>query len=66
VLEKTFLADVDRALQKLSPELRVTVLLADIEGFTYQEMADLLRCPVGTVMSRLHRARRFPLTSKRG
>jgi RNA polymerase sigma-70 factor (ECF subfamily) len=59
VLEKKFLADVDRALQKLSPELRVTVLLADIEGFTYQEMADLLRCPVGTVMSRLHRARRF-------
>jgi len=59
VLGKTFLADVDRALLKLSPELRLMVILADVEGFTYQEMADMLRCPLGTVMSRLHRARRF-------
>lgn len=58
-LAKTFLTDVDRALRKLAPELRVTVMLGDIEGFTYQEMADILCCPLGTVMSRLHRARRF-------
>ncbi len=59
VLRKSFLTDVDRALQKLPTDLRVAVILADIEGFTYQEMADILRCPLGTVMSRLHRARRF-------
>ena len=58
VLKKTFLLAVDHALQKLPPELRVTVILADIEGFSYQEMADILQCPLGTVMSRLHRARR--------
>jgi RNA polymerase sigma-70 factor (ECF subfamily) len=59
VEQKTFLVAVDRALAKLPPDLRVTVLLADIEGMTYQEMADLLGCPLGTVRSRLHRARRW-------
>jgi RNA polymerase sigma-70 factor, ECF subfamily len=59
VLRKTFLIAVDRAMRKLPPDLRVTVILADIEGFSYQEMAELLQCPQGTVMSRLHRARRF-------
>jgi RNA polymerase sigma-70 factor, ECF subfamily len=59
VMQKTFLIAVDRALRKLPPELRVSVILADVEGFSYQEMADILQCPLGTVMSRLHRARRF-------
>jgi RNA polymerase sigma-70 factor (ECF subfamily) len=59
VLKRTFLMAVDQALGKLPPELRVTVILADIEGFSYQEMSDILQCPLGTVMSRLHRARRF-------
>lgn len=58
-LKKSFLVAVDGALQKLPPEFRVTVILADIEGFSYREMADMLQCPLGTVMSRLHRARRF-------
>ena len=51
-------AAVDQALRKLPADLQTTVILADIEGFTYQEMAHILRCPLGTVMSRLHRARR--------
>jgi RNA polymerase sigma-70 factor, ECF subfamily len=59
VLKKAFLIAVDQALRKLPPDLRVTAILADIEGFSYQEMADILQCPLGTVMSRLHRARRF-------
>jgi len=58
VMKKHFLIAVDQALQKLPADLQVTVILADIEGFTYQEMANILRCPLGTVMSRLHRARR--------
>jgi RNA polymerase sigma-70 factor, ECF subfamily len=58
VMKKTFLIAVDQALRKLPPELRVTVILADVEGFTYQEMANILQWPLGTVMSRLHRARR--------
>jgi RNA polymerase sigma-70 factor, ECF subfamily len=58
VMKKNFLVAVDEALQKLPPDLKVMVILADIEGFTYQEMANILQCPLGTVMSRLHRARR--------
>ena len=57
-MKKNFLVAVDQALQKLPPDLKVMVILADIEGFTYQEIANILQCPLGTVMSRLHRARR--------
>jgi RNA polymerase sigma-70 factor (ECF subfamily) len=58
VMKKHFLMAVDQALRKLPADLQVTVILADIEGFTYQEMATILQRPLGTVMSRLHRARR--------
>jgi RNA polymerase sigma-70 factor (ECF subfamily) len=49
---------VKRALQQLPENLRVTVYLADVEGYAYREIAGIMGTPVGTVMSRLHRARR--------
>jgi RNA polymerase sigma-70 factor (ECF subfamily) len=45
------------ALDDLPPDFRLAVLLADVEGFTYKEIADITGCPVGTVMSRLYRGR---------
>jgi RNA polymerase sigma-70 factor, ECF subfamily len=46
------------ALDSLPENFRVPVLLADIEGFSYKEIADMLDIPIGTVMSRLHRGRK--------
>src|SRR3989337_1936633 len=51
-------ADIQRALLALNPDLRVVVVLSDIEGRSYEEIAEMVRIPVGTVKSRLHRARR--------
>lgn len=51
-------ADIQRALLALSPDLRVVVVLSDVEGRSYEEIAEMVRIPVGTVKSRLHRARR--------
>ncbi len=50
--------DVRRALDELPAAHRIVVLLADIEGFKYREIASILGIPIGTVMSRLHHARR--------
>jgi RNA polymerase sigma-70 factor, ECF subfamily len=52
-------ADVKRALDSLPHDYKMVVLLADIEGFSYKEIAEILDCPVGTVMSRLYRGRKM-------
>ncbi len=51
--------EVMAALDQLPFEFRMAVLLADMHDFSYKEIADVLDCPVGTVMSRLHRARKL-------
>ena len=51
--------DVVRALESLPAEFRLAVLLSDIEEFSYKEIAEIMDCPVGTVMSRLYRGRRL-------
>ena len=49
---------VKRALEELPENFRLPVLLADVEGFSYKEIAEMLDIPIGTVMSRLHRGRK--------
>jgi RNA polymerase sigma-70 factor (ECF subfamily) len=50
---------VKDALQAIPEDFRMAVYFADVEGFSYQEVADIMKTPVGTVMSRLHRGRRM-------
>lgn len=64
--------DVTKALESLPEEFRTVVILCDIEGLTYEEIAEFVECPVGTVRSRLHRGRKllytklFEYAKKRG
>ncbi len=51
--------EVKQAIEALPEQFRMAVLLADVEGFSYKEIAEILDIPIGTVMSRLHRGRKF-------
>ncbi|MFN4908113.1 MAG: sigma-70 family RNA polymerase sigma factor [Bacteroidota bacterium] len=51
--------EVAEAIASLPEEFRTVVILCDIEGFTYEEIAEFIDCPIGTVRSRLHRARKL-------
>jgi RNA polymerase sigma-70 factor (ECF subfamily) len=64
--------EVKQALESLPEAFRLAVILADVEGFTYKEIAEMLDIPIGTVMSRLHRGRKamhkllFEFAAERG
>lgn len=58
--ERTLLArEIQGALDTLPEDYRIMILLADVEELSYKEIADVVGCPIGTVMSRLHRARKL-------
>lgn len=59
LLERALSDDVVQALETLPSDFRVAVVLCDVEGFSYKEIAEIMECPVGTVMSRLYRGRRL-------
>jgi RNA polymerase sigma-70 factor (ECF subfamily) len=58
VLDHFTEGEVKEAVESLPETFRMAVLLADVEGFSYKEIADILGIPIGTVMSRLHRGRK--------
>jgi RNA polymerase sigma-70 factor, ECF subfamily len=57
-LDRMPAAEIRQAMRELPADFRTVVYLADVEGYTYHETAELMGTPIGTVMSRLHRARR--------
>jgi RNA polymerase sigma-70 factor (ECF subfamily) len=58
VLDSLVDGDIIEAIDSLPEQFRLAVILSDIEGFTYAEMAEIMEVPMGTVMSRLHRGRK--------
>lgn len=58
LIERQMDAPVQQALQEMNPEFRTAVLLADVEGMAYEEVAEIMRTSVGTVRSRIHRGRK--------
>jgi RNA polymerase sigma-70 factor (ECF subfamily) len=58
LIDSTLSSEVKEALEALPEKFRTTLLL-DVEGFSYKEIAEMLDIPIGTVMSRLHRGRKF-------
>src|SRR4051812_10107603 len=59
MIEHSFSEDLQKAMNSLSPEQRLLIPLADVEGLPYKEIADMLDKPVGTIRSRLHRTHKL-------
>jgi RNA polymerase sigma-70 factor, ECF subfamily len=58
-LQPMLRAELQKALDDLPDDFRLAVVLSDVEDMSYKEIADIMGCPIGTVMSRLHRGRRM-------
>ncbi len=58
-LSKLLDDDVKRAMEDLPDDFRMVILLSTVEGFSYREISDMVKCPIGTVMSRIYRGRRM-------
>jgi RNA polymerase sigma-70 factor, ECF subfamily len=59
ILDKFVGDDVNRALERLPSDFRLAIMLTDMEGFSYEEVSDIMGCPIGTVRSRLSRGRKM-------
>lgn len=59
IFDNLFSDDIANALDQLDPERRLIFVLYELDGFSYKEIAEIADCPEGTVMSRLHRARKL-------
>jgi len=59
VFNKLLDDDITNAMDALPEEFRLAIILSDLQGFSYKEIAEILDCPIGTVMSRLHRGRKL-------
>lgn len=59
LLDRIAAAEIRDAMEDLPEEFRLAVILCDVHDFSYKEIAEIIGCPVGTVMSRLHRGRRL-------
>src|SRR5258707_399637 len=56
--ERELIRRIKRTLDALPPKARTIIMPSDVEGLSYREIAEVLNCPIGTVMSRLHNARK--------
>jgi RNA polymerase sigma-70 factor, ECF subfamily len=65
IMYKVFDDELRQAINALPDEFKTVIMLSDIEGFSYKEIADITQCPIGTVMSRLHRGRKLLRSSLR-
>lgn len=59
IFDKLLDDDITKALDILPEDFRITLIMSDLEGLSYKEIAEILECPIGTVMSRLHRGRKL-------
>ena len=66
LVERSVSDDVQKALDSLPEDFRTAVILCDMQGLSYKEIADIMECPVGTVMSRLFRGRKLLAAALRG
>ena len=57
-LKKQLVVDIEKAIQKLPLKMREVIVLCDMIGYSYEEASEVVHCPLGTIRSRLHRARR--------